>query len=84
MDTVTYSDFSNELSGYLDQVHVDRTPLLVTRQNHSPVVVMSLDDFKAYEETFYLLSSQKNAERLNEAIADLRKGKGMERELIEE
>ncbi|NEP55294.1 MAG: type II toxin-antitoxin system prevent-host-death family antitoxin, partial [Moorea sp. SIO3C2] len=83
-DTVTYSDFSNELPVYLDQVNVDRTPLLVTRQDHAPVVVMSLDDFKAYEETFYLLSSQKNAERLNEAIADLRKGKGIERELIDE
>ncbi|MEM9216230.1 MAG: type II toxin-antitoxin system Phd/YefM family antitoxin [Cyanobacteria bacterium P01_F01_bin.150] len=69
MDTVTYSDFSDKLSGYLDQVNVDRTPLLVTRQDHSPVVVMSLDDFKAYEETFYLLSSQRNAERLNEAFA---------------
>ncbi|MEM9216236.1 MAG: type II toxin-antitoxin system prevent-host-death family antitoxin [Cyanobacteria bacterium P01_F01_bin.150] len=69
MDTVTYSDFSEKLSGYWDQVNVDRTPLLVTRQDHSPVVVMSLDDFKAYEETFYLLSSQRNAERLNKAFA---------------
>lgn len=84
MDTVPYSDFRNRLPGYLDQVNVDRTPLLVTRQDHAPVVVMSLDDFKAYEETFYLLSSQRNAERLNEAIADLRSGKGIERELIEE
>jgi antitoxin YefM len=45
---------------------------------------MSLDDFKAYEATFYLLSSQRNAERLNTAIEDLRAGHGQQRDLIEE
>jgi antitoxin YefM len=45
---------------------------------------MSLDDFKAYEATFHLLSSQNNANRLNKAIANLREGKGVERELVEE
>lgn len=84
MDTVTYSEFRKELAGYLDKVNLDNTPLLVTRQNNSPVVVMSLDDFKAYEATFYLLSSQTNARRLNTAIKELRSGKGVERELLEE
>lgn len=52
MDTVTYTEFRKQLAGYLDKVNDDRTPLLVTRQNSSPVVVMTLEDFKAYEETF--------------------------------
>ena len=84
MDTVTYSEFCKELAGYLDKVNLDNTPLLVTRQNNSPVVVMSLEDFKAYEATFYLLSSQTNAQRLNAAIEELRAGEGIQRELLEE
>jgi antitoxin YefM len=84
MDTVSYSEFRKALAGYLDKVNSDSVPLLVTRQNNDPVVVMSLADFKAYEATFYLLSSQKNAERLNTAIAELRAGRGQQRDLIEE
>ena len=83
MDTVTYTKFREQLAGYLDKVNEDHTPLLVTRQNSEPVVVMTLEDFKAYEATFYLMASKKNATRLNKAINELRAGKGEEQELIE-
>ncbi|NER27868.1 MAG: type II toxin-antitoxin system prevent-host-death family antitoxin [Symploca sp. SIO1C4] len=84
MDIVTYSEFRKRLAPLLDKVNEDSAPLLVTRQNGSPVVVMTLEDFKAYEATFYLLSSKKNAKRLDQAIAELRSAKGIERGLIEE
>ncbi|NEP00671.1 MAG: type II toxin-antitoxin system prevent-host-death family antitoxin [Symploca sp. SIO2E9] len=84
MDIVTYSEFRKRLAPLLDKVNQDSAPLLVTRQNAPPVVVMTLEDFKAYEATFYLLSSNKNALRLDQAIAELRSGKGVERGLIEE
>lgn len=84
MDTVTYTEFRQKLAGYLNQIEANRTPLIVTRQNASSVVVMSLDDFKAYEATFHLLSSKNNADRLNEAINELRSGGGIEHQLIEE
>lgn len=84
MDTVTYTEFRQKLAGYLNQIEADRTPLMVTRQNAPSVVVMSLDDFKAYEATFHLLSSKNNAERLDSAIKELRSGRGTERELIAE
>ena len=83
MDTVTYTKFREQLAGHLDKVNEDRTPLLVTRQNSDPVVVMSLEDFKSYEATFHLMASKKNANRLNRAIDELRSGKGEERELVE-
>ena len=72
MDTVTYTEFRQKLAGYLDKIEVDRAPLIVTRQNATSVVVMSLDDFKAYEATFHLLSSKNNGDRLNDAIEELR------------
>ncbi len=45
---------------------------------------MSLDNFKAYEATFHLLSSKNNADRLNDAIDELHSGSGTEHSLIEE
>jgi len=84
MDIVPYSQFRQKLAGYLNQIEADRTPLIVTRQNAPSVVVMSLDDFKAYEATFHLLSSRNNANRLDNAISELRAGEGTVRKLIEE
>ncbi|MDK4605681.1 hypothetical protein QG044_11130 [Kingella kingae] len=45
---------------------------------------MSLEDFNAYEETAYLLSSRKNAERLSQAIEQIRQHQTTQRDLIEE
>jgi antitoxin YefM len=84
MDTVTYTKFREQLASFLDKVNNDHIPLLVTRQNAEPVIVMTLEDFKSYEATFYLLASKNNATRLNAAIEELREGRGQERDLIEE
>lgn len=46
-------------------------PLLVRRQNAKSIVVMSLDNFKSYEETAFLMASPKNAKRLNISISEL-------------
>ncbi len=83
MDTATYSQFKEQLACFLDKVNKDHTPLLVTQQDAEPVVVITLEDFRAYETTFYLLASKNNAQRLNSAIEELRQGKGQERQLIE-
>lgn len=44
---------------------------------------MSLEDFASYEETRYLLESPRNAERLLRAVAELDRGKGTSRTLLE-
>jgi antitoxin YefM len=48
---------------------------MITRQNGKPAVVISLEDFQAYEETAHLMDSPKNAERLNQAIAEVEVGR---------
>ncbi|MEY4463734.1 MAG: hypothetical protein RLZZ81_705 [Pseudomonadota bacterium] len=45
------------------------------RQKQKPVVIMSLEDYNAMEETLYLLKSPKNAERLKRAINDFEENK---------
>ena len=84
METLSYSAFRSHLAGILDKVNDDHKPVLITRQNGKPAVVMSLEDFQAYEETAYLMASPENMRRLNEAISEVREGRTVQRGLIEE
>jgi antitoxin YefM len=84
MDSMSYSSFRTHLASTLDKVNDDHKPILITRQNGKPAVVISLEDFQSYEETSYLMASPKNAERLNQAIAQVEAGKVKPHELIEE
>lgn len=71
MEAVTYTNARNNLAKTLDKVNENHAPLLITRQNGAPAVLMSLEDFTAWQETVYLLRSPRNAERLSQAIADV-------------
>ena len=71
MNNMTYSAFRSHLSQALDRVNDDHRPLLVARRSGKAVIVLSLEDFKSYEETAYLMSNIKNATRLNESIKEL-------------
>lgn len=84
MKVVTYSDLRKNLSNTLDAVIDDHSPVLVTRQNNQTAVLISLDDFNAYEETAYLMSNQANAAHLMKSIAQAKVGKTHQHELIEE
>lgn len=84
MKVVTYSDLRKNLSNTLDTVIDDHSPVLVTRQNNQTAVLISLDDFNAYEETAYLMSNPANAAHLMKSIAQAKMGKTHQHELIEE
>ena len=83
MDVLTYSDTRARLKDVMDGVVEDRTPVVVTRKRGEAVVMVSLADWNAMEETLHLMSSPNNARRLAEAIEQLDAGHGVERELIE-
>jgi antitoxin YefM len=83
MDVLTYSDTRARLKEVMDQVVDDRSPVVVTRQNGEAVVMVSLSDWNAIEDTVHLLSSPRNAARLAEAIAQLEAGGGGEHPLAE-
>ncbi len=84
MNTISYSAFRSNLASLLDKVNDDHQPVLISRKNGKPAVLISLEDFHAYEETAYLMASPKNAKRLNQAIAEVNAGKTIQRGLIEE
>lgn len=83
MNTITYSSARSNLAQTMEKVCDDHAPVIITRKATRPVVMMSLDDYEALEETAYLLRSPKNARRLLESIMQLEAGKGTERELAE-
>lgn len=84
MGFVTLTELRANMASHFDKVEQDRTELVVTRQNHEPVVIMPLAELEGLRETLHLLSSPANAERLRQSIAQLDAGLGAERELIEE
>ena len=83
MNTLNYSSLRNNLASVLDKVNDDHKPVVITRQNGKAAVIISLEDFKSYEETFYLMASPNNAKRLQSAILEVESGKSIKRDLIE-
>lgn len=83
MDAITYSSARANLARTMDRVCNDHEPLIITRNGEQAVVMLSLEDFKALEETAYLLRNPANAKRLLAAIAQLDAGQGTERKLVE-
>lgn len=83
MDAISYTAARANLAATMNRVCDDHEPLIITRNSQQAVVMMSLEDYKALEETAYLLRSTKNAQRLLASIAQLEAGQGQERDLAE-
>jgi antitoxin YefM len=83
MKTTSYTEFRKRMKQDLDQVNEDHEILIISRKGNKDVVVLSLEDYNAMQETAYLLSSGKNAARLIESIKELEEGKGQEKHLIQ-
>lgn len=83
MDAVSYTHARNNLARTLDKVCDDHDPIIITRRNQRSVVLISLEDYQALEETVYLLRSRKSAHRLLESIVEIESGRGTERVLVE-
>ena len=73
MQVRTYSDARANLKTVMDQAIDNHEPIIITGKR-GPCVLMSLEDWNAMDETAYLLSSPKNAERLSAAITELDRG----------
>ncbi len=81
MDAMTYTAVRANLASTMDRICNDHEPLIITRNGAQSVVMLSLEDYKALEETAHLLRTPANAKRLLSAVAQLNAGKGIERKL---
>lgn len=83
MEITSYTNFRQNLKFFMDQVFTLKTPLFVTRAGAEEIVVMSKSEYNSIQETFHLLKSPKNAERLLDAITEYNNGGGESKELME-
>ena len=77
MNAIPYTHARNHLAETMDTVCEDHAPVIITRKNRDSVVMISLEDYQALEETVYLLRSPKNAHRLIDSIAELASSAGL-------
>ena len=79
MNAISYTAARENLASTMNKVCEDHAPIIITRNRDQAVVMMSLQDYEALEETAYLLKNPKNARRIMSAIAQLEAGKGVKR-----
>lgn len=84
MDAISYTQARAQLAKTMDKVHRDHAPVIITRRNGPAVVMVSLQDYNAWEETAYLLRSPANARALAESIEEVEAGKATVRTLRED
>lgn len=83
MNAVTITEAKKNLEHLIEQVISNMEPVIITTDTGQNIVLLSLDEFNAWQETFYLLSTPANAEHLRQSIAEAEVGKTVERDLIE-
>ncbi|ENV69368.1 MULTISPECIES: type II toxin-antitoxin system Phd/YefM family antitoxin [Acinetobacter] len=69
MKVITCEELQENFADILDYVIEDHAPVLINRKDKQAVVLISQDDYKAFEETAYLLKSHANTKRLRDSIA---------------
>ena len=81
MTALTYTAARENLAATMNNVCENHEPVIITRNRDQAVVMMSLEDYNALEETAYLTRSPANARRLLESIQALEQGKGIRKKL---
>ncbi|MFC0772329.1 type II toxin-antitoxin system Phd/YefM family antitoxin [Terrimonas alba] len=82
MKVVNYTEFKSKLAENLNLVNEDGEIMIVSRSKGKNVLVMSLEEYNAIQETLHLGSSKANAKRIDEAITEMNAGKYLKNKLI--
>jgi len=83
MNVVTINDAKRNLDSLIAKVISDAEPTIIATNAGQQIVLLSLDEFNAWQETAYLLSNPANAAYLRQSIAEAQLNKVVEHELIE-
>jgi len=84
MIAANYTEFRTGLKKILDSVEENNETLIIKRGTGNGTVMISLDEYNSIMETVHLLSSKANADRLYESIKQIKEGKKVRKNLIEE
>ena len=76
MQAVSVSQLRSNMKKYLDDVSISSDVLIVSRAaEEEAVVILSMKEYNALNETGHLLSTDRNRERLRDSINQLKNGK---------
>ncbi|MDY0076465.1 MAG: type II toxin-antitoxin system Phd/YefM family antitoxin [Bacteroidales bacterium] len=84
MLAANFTEFRTALKKYLDDVENNNETLIIKRNSGKGTVLISLDEYNSLMETAHLLSSKSNADRLYESIQQMKDGKIVKMDLIED
>lgn len=84
MDAMTTQQARHDLDGLIDRVIDNVQPTILCNDKGNKAILISLDEFSAWQETLYLLSNPTNAKRLLNSIQEAKAGRVTEKALIEE
>ncbi len=77
MQAITFNQAIQNFAEFMEEVSDNHEPLIITHDNHKAVVLISLEDFNAWQETDYLTRSPANAQDLLQAVKDINERKNM-------
>lgn len=83
MTIVTVNEAKRRLDSIIEKVVSDAEPAVITTESGQQMVLMSLEEYNAWQETSYLLSNPANAAHLRQSIAQAQQGQVAEQALIE-
>jgi antitoxin YefM len=84
MIAANYTEFRTGLKKFLDDVENNNEILIIKRGSGKGTVLLSLDEYNSIMETMHLLRSKANADRLYESINQMKAGKVVRKDIIED
>jgi antitoxin YefM len=84
MIAANFKEFRTGLKKFPGKVENNHETLIIKRKSGKGTVMISLEEYNSILETVHLLSSKANADRLYESIQQMKSGKTVESELIED
>jgi antitoxin YefM len=84
MNLITYTELRSNLKQVMHDVSDGHEPVTITRPNQEHMVLISLNDYKALEETAYLLGTEANARHLKKSLTSLKQGSLLKKDLLDE
>ena len=79
---VNYTEARQKLKSLMDTVIESRVAVVITRTSSEPVMMIAKSEFDAMVETFHLLRSPRNADRLHAALAEIDDGDVVETRVV--
>lgn len=84
MQTVSVSEAKDRLSQLVESIDTTHDAVTITRHGRPAVVMLSVDDLEALQETLALLHDPQHAAEVAEADADIREGRTLSLDEVRE